>query len=421
MSKSGWLDRYEWQLAWRYLRGGRSGQRDGFVAFISLVSMLGIVLGVAALVVSTAVVNGFERDVRDRMLAVIPHLEVYSADGQALPDWQGTVNAARAALGSQVQAVSPFVALGAMLARGDQLRGVVLRGVPPDAQGALALGGQARTALQAGQRRMVLGATLAQELGLKIGDAVAVIVPGQAGNSNIDASPAVTEFQVAGLIQSGHHQYDSAFALIHLDDAAQLAGLSGPAAVQIQLAQQLDAPQAAARLSQALPATVIVRDWTRTNEQWFASVQIQKRMIFLILSLIAAVAAFNLVSTLVMTVTDKRADIAILRTLGASPGALMRVFILQGALVGVIGTAVGVALGLLVAWKVDALVNAVEIMFGVSLLPASVYFIDYMPSHPLASDVIAITAISLALALLATLYPSWRASRVDPAQALRYE
>jgi lipoprotein-releasing system permease protein len=416
----GLFDRYEWQLAWRYLRGGKSGQRDGFVAFISLVSVIGIVLGVAALVVSTSVVNGFERDVRDRMLAVVPHVEVFSADGAALPDWRATVAQARTALGDEVQSASPFVALGAMLARGDQLRGVVLRGVLPQADATPAWDAQAVPAVQAlrsGERRILLGATLAQELSVRVGDPVALVLPG----STADAPPALSEFTVAGLLSSGHHQYDSGWALMHLDDAAQLAGLAGPHAVQLQLADRLGAPQAALRLGAVLPQSLLVRDWTRTNEQWFASVQIQKRMIFLILSLIAAVAAFNLVSTLVMTVTDKRADIAILRTLGASPGALMRVFILQGALVGTIGTLLGVALGLAVAWNVDALVSGLEAVFGVSFLPASVYFIDYMPSDPQAADVIAITLISLALALVATLYPSWRASRVDPAQALRYE
>jgi lipoprotein-releasing system permease protein len=411
----GGFDRYEWQLAWRYLRGGRSGQRDGFVAFISLVSVIGIVLGVAALVVSTAVVNGFERDVRDRMLAVVPHVEVFSADGTAIPDWQATAAAARTALGDEVQSASPFVALGAMLARGDQLRGVVLRGVLPQADAALAWDRQALQNLRSGERRILLGATLAQELALQVGDPVALVLPGKTA----DAPPSLSEFTVAGLLRSGHH--DSGWALMHLDDAAQLAGLSGPHALQLQLADKLGAPQAALRLGAVLPPSLLVRDWTRTNEQWFASVQIQKRMIFLILSLIAAVAAFNLVSTLVMTVTDKRADIAILRTLGASPGALMRVFILQGALVGALGTLLGVALGLAVAWNVDALVSGLEAVFGVSFLPASVYFIDYMPSDPQAADVIAITLISLALALVATLYPSWRASRVDPAQALRYE
>jgi lipoprotein-releasing system permease protein len=417
---------YEWQIAWRYLRGARGARRNGFIGFISMVSIIGIALGVAALVVSTAVVNGFSRDVRDRMLRVIPHIEVIDAAGKALPDWRTIARTARDTLGDEVAAASPFIAVDAAIARGDELRGAVVRGVSPDdetpatALGSLLVRGELK-ALQAGAQNMLMGRVLAQELGLKVGDDVAIVTrpPGRAGETTI--TPLLTRFTVAGVFESGHHQYDSAWALIHWQDAARVLGVSGATGVQLQLQHHLDARQSAQRLANAMPAGVVLRDWTSSNANWFSSVQIQKRMIFIILLLIAAVAAFNLVATLVMTVTDKRGDIAILRTLGASPRSVMGIFMAQGAASGIVGTAIGVALGLLIAFNVDAIVSGIEKVLSVSLLPSSIYFINYMPSDPRWSDIVPIVLISLALAFVATLYPSWRASRVNPAEALRYE
>ena len=221
--------------------------------------------------------------------------------------------------------------------------------------------------------------------------------------------------------ESGHYEYDSSLALIHLDDAARLFRLDGAAGVQLRLQDPQQARRVAQELVGVLPANLTIRDWTRTNRNWFDAVQIEKRMMFIILTLIVAVAAFNLVSTLVMTVTDKRSDIAILRTLGASPKSIMGIFVVQGALAGVIGTLGGVALGLLVAYNIDVIVPAMERALGVAFLPGSIYLISRMPSQPLASDIVPIALISLALAFAATLYPSWRASRVNPAEALRYE
>jgi lipoprotein-releasing system permease protein len=233
--------------------------------------------------------------------------------------------------------------------------------------------------------------------------------------------PRLRQFTVAGTFDSGHYDYDSAYVLVHLDDAAKLLRTEGATGVQLKLSDVQQARNVAARLGATMPDNILVSDWTRTNRNWFDAVQLEKRLMFIILTLIVAVAAFNLVSTLVMTVTDKRADIAILRTLGASPRSVMGIFVVQGALAGIVGTAAGVGLGLLIALNIDTIVPALERVLSTSFLPSSIYVISRMPSDPRAGDIVPIVLISLALAFVATLYPSWRASRVNPAEALRYE
>jgi lipoprotein-releasing system permease protein len=274
--------------------------------------------------------------------------------------------------------------------------------------------------LQPGAWRIVLGAELARQLRVRAGDSVTLVAPG-GQVTPAGTVPRLKSFTVAGTFDAGHYEYDSGLALIHVDDAARLYRLDGPSGVQLKLADLHQARAIGAQLADALPTNLLVRDWTRTNRNWFDAVQLEKRLMFIILTLIVAVAAFNLVSTLVMTVTDKRADIAILRTLGASPRSIMGVFIVQGAAAGIMGTFAGVALGLLVAFNVDVIVPAIERAFGVAFLPGSIYVISRMPSEPLASDIVPVVVISLVLAFAATLYPSWRASRVRPAEALRYE
>jgi len=266
----------------------------------------------------------------------------------------------------------------------------------------------------------VLGVELARQLGVQAGDAVTVIAPsGQVTPAGV--LPRLKQFTVAGTFSSGHYEYDSALAWIDLDDAAKLYRVAGPTGVQLRLADLHQARRVAQELAVQLGPEFVVSDWTRTNRNWFEAVQIEKRLMAIILTLIVAVAAFNLVSTLVMTVTDKRADIAILRTLGASPRSVMGIFVVQGAAAGVLGTAAGVAIGLLVAFNIDVIVPFIERTLNVAFLPASVYVISRMPSDPRWSDVVPIALVSLVLAFLATLYPSWRASRVNPAEALRYE
>ena len=414
---------YEWQIGWRYTRSGRAGRRNGFISFISGVSMLGIALGVAALIIVLSVMNGFQKEVRDRMLSVIAHIELFEAAGNALPDWQATAEAARR--NPAVRGAAPYVSAQALLARGDTMRGVVVRGIDPAFEAQVTpLAAQMESGafgqLKAGDWHIVLGSELARQLGVQTGDAVTVYAPG-GQVTPAGMVPRLKTFTVAGTFDSGHYEYDSTLALVALDDAARLFRTGGATGVQLRLADLQAAPRVANELAQALPQGLAVRDWTRTNRNWYDAVQIEKRLMFIILTLIVAVAAFNLVSMLVMTVTDKRADIAILRTLGASPRSIMGIFMVQGAASGIIGTLAGVLLGLVVAFNIDVIVPAIERALGVAFLPGSIYLISRMPSEPLASDIVPIVLISLVLAFVATLYPSWRASRVNPAEALRYE
>ena len=411
---------FEWLIGWRYARVGRRGRGNGFISFISGVSMLGIALGVAALIIVLSVMNGFQKEVRDRMLSVVSHVEIYALQGD-LRDDAVALQAARRL--PQVQASAPFVAAQALMARGDAMRGVLVRGIDPgqESQVADALTSQPDLAaslglLQADSFHVVLGADLARSLGVGVGDSVTVIVPsGQPTLAGI--APRLRQFTVVGLLNSGHYEYDSALALTSLQDAQRLT--RSAVGLRLKLRDLHQAPQVATDLQAALGPDFVVRDWTQQNRTWFAAVQLEKRMMFIILTLIIAVAAFNLVSTLVMSVTDKAADIAILRTLGASPRSIMGIFMVQGAWVGLIGTLAGLGLGLLIACNIDVLVPALERLLHTSFLPKEVYLINRMPSEPQAGDILPIALISLALAFVATLYPSWRASRVQPAQALR--
>ena len=412
---------YELRLGWRYTRAGRTTRKNGFISFISGVSMLGIALGVAALIIVLSVMNGFQKEVRDRMLGVLAHIEVFAPGGAALPDVVRTLAETRAH--PQVIGAAPFIAAQALLARGEDMKGAVIRGVDPALEGQvtdLFARNPVLQRLQAGAFGVVLGVDLARSLGVYEGDAVTLIAPsGQMTPAGV--VPRLKQMKVVGTFDSGHYEYDAGLVLLHQDDAAKVFRLEGPTGIRLKLQNLHAAPSVAQQLVQQLSGDLLIRDWTRTNRTWFAAVQLEKRMMFIILTLIVAVAAFNLVSTLVMTVTDKRADIAILRTLGASPRSIMAVFVVQGAMVGVIGTLAGLALGLGVALHVDTLVPALERLLGATFLPRDVYLISRMPSDPQAADIVPIALISLVLAFIATLYPSWRASRVNPAEALRYE
>ena len=414
---------YELQIGWRYTRAGRAGRRNGFISFISGVSMLGIGLGVAALIIVLSVMNGFQKEMRNRMLSVVSHVEVTDADGAALADWQATAAAARK--NTEVIGAAPFVVSQALIARGDDMRGVIVRGIVPNEEAtvtdlAAKLKDTTLARLVPGSWSIVLGIELARSLGVREGDKVTIVLPGgQVTPAGV--VPRLRQMTVVGTFDAGHYEYDSGLALVRLEDAAKLFRVEGPTGVQLRLKDLNRAPVVSAELAQSLGPSVMVRDWTRTNRNWFAAVQVEKRLMFIILTLIIAVAAFNLVSTLVMTVTDKQADIAILRTLGATPRSVMTIFIVQGAASGIIGTLVGVLLGLLVAYNIDVIVPAIESVLHVSFLPSSVYLISRMPSDPQQGDIVPIVVISLILAFVATLYPSWRASRLQPAEALRYE
>ena len=418
---------YELQIGWRYTRAGRTGRRNGFISFISGVSMLGIALGVAALIIVLSVMNGFRKEVQDRMLSVIAHVEVMAADGNALPDWNDTIAKIRAVpeAGAQVLGAAPFVTSQALMARGDDMRGVIVRGISPNEEAtvteiAAKLKDTVLARLVPGNWGVVLGVELARSLGVREGDKITLLLPGgQVTPAGV--VPRMRQLTVMGTFNAGHYEYDSTLALVHVDDAAKLFRVEGPTGVQLRLKNVNDAREVGGALQMALGQSYAVRDWTRTNANWYDAVLLEKRMMFIILTLIVAVAAFNLVSTLVMTVTDKQADIAILRTLGASPRSVMGIFMVQGALSGVIGTVGGVLFGLLIAFNVGSLVAMLEMLFRVSFLPASIYVISHMPSDPQSADIVPIVLISLLLSFVATLYPSWRASRVQPAEALRYE
>ncbi len=412
---------FEWQIGWRLVRAGRGlAERSGFVSFIAAVSMLGLTLGVAALIVVLSVVNGFQREVRDRMLDVVPHIDLQEAPGAGVLD--APAMRARLQAWPGVSALAPVVRLPALLGRDDTLRAALVQGIDPAQETRVsALVARLDPALLAtlapGSLHIVPGQALAKALGVKAGDTVTLVQPGASAGE----APRLRPLQVSGVFASGHYEFDNTLALMHIDDAAGLAGPQGSRGLALRLADAQQAPQVAADLRAALPPQVGVGDWTRTNRTWFESVQIQKRMIGLILALIVAVAAFNLTSMMVMTVTDRRADIAILRTLGASPASVMAIFMIQGAASGIVGTLGGLLLGLAIAFNLDPLVKIIESLVGRSLLDAQVYLIDHMPSDPRAGEVAWIAAVALALAVVATVYPSWRASRVDPAEALRTE
>jgi lipoprotein-releasing system permease protein len=414
---------YELILGWRYTRAGRASRRNGFISFISGVSMLGIALGVAALIIVLSVMNGFQKEVRDRMLGVISHIEVFAPGGSALPDLAQTLAEVRQ--NPQVVGAAPFIAAQALLARGEDMKGVLVRGIDPALEGNVTdLAAQLKDSvfpkLLSGEFGVVLGGELARAMGVRTGDTVTLIAPsGQVTPAGV--VPRLKQMTVVGTFDSGHFEFDSALVLMHQDDAGRIFRLEGPTGIRVKLQNLHLARQVATQLVGSLSGDLLVRDWTRQNRTWFAAVQLEKRMMFIILTLIVAVAAFNLVSTLVMTVTDKRADIAILRTLGASPASIMGVFMVQGAMVGVIGTLSGLALGLGVAFNIDVIVPALERLLNASFLPRDIYLISRMPSEPQYADIMPIAVISLVLAFLATLYPSWRASRVNPAEALRYE
>ena len=412
---------YELQVGWRYLRAGRGGRRNAFISFISGVSMVGIALGVAALIVVLSVMNGFQREVRDAMLSAIAHIEINRYDQAPAQDWQALAELARR--DPRVTGAAPYVASQALLARGEAMRGVMVRGVDPALEPQvtpMAARAQGLQDLAPRSWRVLVGQELARQLGVQVGDSVTLLAPG--GNTTpAGLVPRTRGFTVAGIFQAGHYEYDAGLVLMHAQDAALFFKTGGMSGVQLRLADLHQARAVTATLLPQLGADWRIADWTRANPTWFAAVQVEKRMMGIILTLIVAVAAFNLVSTLVMVVTDKQSDIAILRTLGATPRSIQGIFMLQGAFAGVIGTAVGVGLGLLLAFNVDVIVPAIEGLLGVRFLPPTIYLISQMPSDPQQGDIVPIALVSLLLALLATLYPSWRAARVQPAQALRYD
>ncbi|MDC8756582.1 lipoprotein-releasing ABC transporter permease subunit [Janthinobacterium fluminis] len=413
---------FEWLVGLRYTRAGRRSGRNSFISFISLISMAGIGLGVAALIVVLSVMNGFQKEVTDRMLSVLAHVEVFDARG-AMPNWQ---EAAREAFKNpEVKGAAPFVETQGMLLREEALRPAVVRGVLPEEEPKVSdVAAQVRRGsfneLKPGAFNIVLGVELARALRVNLGEKVTLMLAqGQVTPAGV--LPRMRSFTVTGIFEAGHNEFDSALAFVHIGDAERLLRLEGPSGLRLRLADMNRAPEVALALKHSMPGELRMRDWSQLNANWFAAVQTEKRMMFIILTLIIAVAAFNLVSTLVMTVTDKQADIAILRTLGASPASVMKIFMIQGALVGILGTVLGVAGGVLVALNIHIIVPFIEQLLGVQFLSKDIYFISTVPSDLRWADVSKIGVLAVILAFLATLYPSWWAARVKPAEALRYE
>jgi lipoprotein-releasing system permease protein len=411
---------FEAFIGLRYLRARR---RNSFISFISLVSILGIALGVAALIIVLSVMNGFQKEIRDRILSAASHIEVSSVEGQ-ISNWPQL--AATIAREPRVLATAPFVNAQGLLAASGSVRGAVVRGVDPAAESRVVSIGRHMLfgrldALAPGRFGIVIGAELARQLGVGVGDKVTLITP-EGNVTPAGMMPRLKQFTVVGVFKLNMYELDASLAMISLRDAQVLFRMGDQVSgVRVRLDDVLAAPQVKQTLSAHLSSNAVVTDWTDANANYFRAVQIEKRMMTIILTLIVAVAAFNLVSTLVMVVTDKQADIAILRTLGASPGSIMTIFTIQGAVSGVLGTLSGVLGGVLVAYNLDPIVGLIEHITGGKLLSAQVYMIDYLPSDVQLGDVGMITGISLLLALFATVYPSWRAARTQPAEALRYE
>jgi lipoprotein-releasing system permease protein len=413
---------YEWLVGLRYTRAGKRSGRNSFISFISLISVTGIALGVAALIIVLSVMNGFQKDVTDRMLSVLAHVEVFNEEG-GMPDWRE--NALKAARHPAVRGAAPFVETQGMLLRDGAMRPSAIRGVLPgeeekvsDVARQVVQGSFA--SLQPGQFNIVLGDLLARSLNVGVGDRITMLMA-HAQTTPAGMLPRTRSFTVAGIFKSGHPDFDASFSFVHIEDAQRMERLRAPAGLRLRIAQVRDAPQVAQELKDYLPAGVAIRDWSRLNANWFAAVQTEKKMMFIVLTLIIAVAAFNLVSSLVMTVTDKQADIAILRTLGASPASIQKIFMIQGAVIGLLGTAAGVLLGVLVALNIDVIVPFIENLLGVQFLSKDIYLISTVPSELRWPDVARIGLVSVLLAFAATLYPSRSAARVKPAEALRYE
>lgn len=411
---------YELFIGLRYTRAKR---RNHFISFISLISMLGMALGVLALIVVLSVMNGFQKEIRARMLGASPHLEIV-ADGGRLNDWQSVFD--KVTQNPQVTAAAPHVAGQGMLSFGESVQGVMVRGIDPEREtGITELSNKIKAGsladLRADEFGIVLGSDLARALGVRVDEKVLLIAP-QGQITPMGMMPRLKQFRVAGIFEIGMAPYDNSLALINISDAQKLYQLGDAVTGISAKIRNIDlAPNVARELQSQLPPNLYANDWTHQNSNYFRAVQIEKKMMIIILSLIVAVAAFNIVSTLVMAVTDKQADIAILRTLGASPRSIMKIFIVQGIVIGVIGTLLGTIGGIALSLNLDVVIPFIEQLFGVQFLAKDVYYISDLPSDLRYNEVAVVAGMSFLISLLATLYPSYRASQTQPAEALRYE
>jgi lipoprotein-releasing system permease protein len=410
-------------LAVRYLR---STHRSGFVSFVASMSVLGLALGVAVLIVVLSVLNGFETELRSRMLAVTSHATITGIDGE-IGQWRRGQQQAAGAPG--VKAVVPFIESRGLLANGERVAGTLVRGILPEEEArAVGLGSRltqgSLAQLEPGKFRIILGSALAGELGVSVGQTVVLMAP-EGSATPVGFAPRMRRFTVSGIFESGMYEYDRGLALTHMSDAGRLYRL-GDAVTGLRLA--LDDPFAAPRIVRDVARDIdfdgngyFVTDWTRDHAVFFRSIELTKSMMFFILLILVVVAAINLVAMLVMIVKEKQTDIAILRTIGAAPVNVLRAFLLQGALIGLVGTLAGALLGWLIAGNVQEIVRAIERAFDVQFLDASVYYMSDLPSEVRLGDVLEVSLVALVLAALATIYPAWRAARTMPAEALRHD
>ncbi len=405
------------------LRYTRARRRNHFISFISMTAMLGIVLGVWALITVMSIMNGFHQDLRDRILFVVSHVTI-SNHRSYLDDWQSVFN--RIAMHPQVEAQAPFVLGQGMIIRGGEVSGALIRGIDAHSERKVSqvldhiVAGNS-DALQSGSFGIILGKHLARSLGAGLGDKVTLVAPkGKVTPAGL--LPRLKRFTVVGLFEINMYEYDSGIALIHIDDAAKLFSLRDKVSgLRLKLDNVEDARKVGRELSRELQGQFRVRDWTMEHANFFRALEIEKRVVFIVLLLIIAVAAFNIVSTLVMVVTDKRSDVAILMTLGMSPASIMQVFMIQGAIIGAIGVLLGGVCGVITALNVHTLIPALENFFNTELFPLDVYLISDFPAQMRWSDVVRVISAALLMSFVATIYPAWRASRVQPAEALRYE
>jgi lipoprotein-releasing system permease protein len=405
------------------LRYTRAKRRNHFISFISAISILGIALGVATLIVVLSVMNGFEKELRDRILGMASHATISEYDGR-LENWSGLIG--RATGHPQVLGAAPYIEGEVMLNRGRQVGGAVVRGVSPDYERRVSEVADQIVAgdfdrLRAGEFNIVLGKELALLLGVSVGDRVTVITP-QANNTPVGVLPRLRSFHVTGIFEVGMYEYDRTMAFMHIEDAGKLLRMGeAVTGIRLKLSDMDKARAIAGELAEQLGDDYWVNDWTRRHVNFFKAVQTEKRVMFVILTLILAVAAFNIVSTLVMVVTDKQSDIAILRTLGVSPGGIMKIFMVQGTVIGLFGVLLGVTGGVLIALNVESIVGFLESVFQVKFLAPDVYYISELPSDLHWPDVGLIGGLAFVLSIVATWYPARTASRVHPAEALRYE
>ena len=417
---NGMLLRLENFIAWRYLhtRGG-----NHFISFISLTSMFGVGLGVMALIVVLSVMNGFEQELKSRILGMVSHATLTDLGQSALGNWPELVE--RIEAHERVVGAAPFYSGEGMLSAGNQVQGAMVRGIVPQHEvGVSRIEEYMRSgtldSLQGGTFNAVIGTELAAFLDLQPGDALNLMVA-EMNITPVGILPRFKRFTVSGIFEVGMHEYDSALILIHLDDACRLFRCQAPDSIRIQTDDLLLAPRIAREAQSMLAGDYYLSDWTQHHVNFFRALRTEKTVMFIILALIVAVAAFNIISTLIMMVAEKRSDIAVLRTMGASPGHIMRIFVIQGGLIGVLGVGLGAVSGILLALNVETLVPWIESFFNTDLLPSDVYYITDLPSELRWQDVTLITALSLFLCLVATVYPAVRAARVQPARALRHE